>query len=183
MAISISTTNGDFVLISAYDAVGNTLYDVHLPSNDEIYGEFVGEYRPAYHIYDDYDNFVNHFERWLNDKDIVNLDISFEDNDNEVNKVKQNLIKAHLNKLVFKRFSKESLEKKLSAIFGEKIEIELICEDVDYLTDWNFAFSSEQDVIGGDFDIYVLFHKDNRKGHDGAGFIVTEVNWEFFDRY
>ena len=95
----------------------------------------------------------------------------------------QNLIKAKLNKLVHKRFSKESLEKKLSEIFNEEIKIELICEDVDYLTDWNYAFASEQDIIGGDFDIYVLFHKDNRKGYDGAEFIVTEVGWEFFTSY
>ena len=88
---------------------------------------------------------------------------------------------SKLEKLVHNRFSVESLEKKLSEIFGgEEIKIELICEDVDYLADWNYAFTSEQDVIGGDFDIYVLMQRN--KDNNGNTMYVTEVGYEFFNR-
>ena len=86
-----------------------------------------------------------------------------------------------LDNLLHKRFNKESLEKKLSEIFEEDIHIALGCEDVDYLTDWDYMFTSEREDIGGDFDIYVLFHKDMRRGFDNAQFIVTEVACDFFD--
>ena len=68
-----------------------------------------------------------------------------------------------LEKLVHKRFSVESLEKKLSEIFGgEEIHIELCYVDVEDETapDWNYMFTSEQAVIGGDFDIYVLMQRN-----------------------
>lgn len=86
-----------------------------------------------------------------------------------------------LEKLVHCRFNKETLEQRLSEIFGEKITIELGCEDVDYLTDWNYMFTSEKPIIGGDFDIHVLMHKNCRQGFDGATFMITEINCEFFD--
>lgn len=86
-----------------------------------------------------------------------------------------------LDNLLHKRFNKGSLEKKLSEIFGEEIHIALGCEDVDYLPDWNYMFTSEQAHIGGDFDIYVLFHKDMRRGLNDAQFMVTEVAYGFFD--
>jgi hypothetical protein len=86
-----------------------------------------------------------------------------------------------LDNLLHKRFNKESLEKKLSEIFEEEIHIALGCEDVDYLTDWDYMFTSEREDIGGDFDIYVLFHKDMRKGCDDAQFMVTEVAYDFFE--
>lgn len=86
-----------------------------------------------------------------------------------------------LDNLLHKRFNKESLEKKLSEIFEEEIHIALRCEDVDYLTDWDYMFTSEREDIGGDFDIYVLFHKDMRKGFDDAQFMVTEVAYDFFE--
>lgn len=85
-----------------------------------------------------------------------------------------------LDNLLHKRFNKESLEKKLSEIFEEDIHISLGCEDVDYLTDWDYMFTSEREDIGGDFDIYVLFHKDMRKGWNDAQFMVTEVAYDFF---
>lgn len=183
MAHKIETCNGDFILKDSYDMDwGNSFYDVYLPTmEDECgYGKWVGEFYPNYDIEDNYDAFLNEFEEWLDENDIVNVDTTHQPKPIEM----QNLIKAKLNKLVFKRFSKESLEKKLSEIFdGEEIHIELGCEDVDYLTDWNYMFSSEQDVIGGDFDVYVLMHKENRPGFDGATFMVTEVGWEFFNRY
>lgn len=86
-----------------------------------------------------------------------------------------------LDNLLHKRFNKQSLEKKLSEIFEEDIHIALGCEDVDYLTDCDYMFTSEQEHIGGDFDIYVLFHKNKRDGYDGATFMVTEVACAFFE--
>jgi hypothetical protein len=94
--------------------------------------------------------------------------------------IKQLKIELLLNKLVHLRFNKETLEKKLSEIFGETIIIELGCEDVDYLSDWNYMFTSNNEEYGGDFDIYVLMHKENRRGFDGATFMITEINCDFF---
>lgn len=90
------------------------------------------------------------------------------------------IIQKALNQIIHARFNKETLEQTLSEIFNEPITIELGCEDVDYLTDWNYMFTSNNSEYGGDFDIYVLFHKENRKGFDGATFMVTEINCEFF---
>lgn len=90
------------------------------------------------------------------------------------------IIENALNQIVHARFNKETLEQTLSKIFNEPITIELGCEDVDYLTDWNYMFTSNNSEYGGDFDIYVLFHKENRKGFDGATFMVTGINCEFF---
>jgi hypothetical protein len=41
-------------------------------------------------------------------------------------------------------------------------------------------FTSEQDVIGGDFDIYVLMLKN--KDYNGNTMYITEVGYEFFNR-
>jgi hypothetical protein len=92
---------------------------------------------------------------------------------------KQEQIISQLNGLVHNRFNKESLEKRLSEIFGEIITIELGNEDVDYLMDWNYMFTSEQEIIGGDFDIYVLMSKPNST--DSNTMYVTEIGYEFFD--
>lgn len=76
MAIKLSTNNGDFVLKSSYDLeTGQSFYDVYLPASvDECgYGEWQGEYFPYFDIDDEYDEFVNHFEVWLDANDIVNL--------------------------------------------------------------------------------------------------------------
>ena len=83
-----------------------------------------------------------------------------------------------LETLVHQRFNKVSLEKQLSEWFKQPITIELGCEDCDYLSDWNYMFAIENDEIGGDFDIYVLMHK-NKDGF-GNEFYVTEVNGEFW---
>lgn len=94
---------------------------------------------------------------------------------------RQKIIVNKLEALVHKRFSKETLEEQLSKIFEEPITIELGCEDVDYLTDWNYMFSSENEEFGGDFDIYVLFYKGNRKGFDGSTFMITEIGFDFWN--
>ena len=76
MATKISTNNGDFVLKSSYDLeTGQSFYDVYLPvSEGECgYGEWQGEYFPYFDIDDEYDEFVNHFEVWLDANDIVKL--------------------------------------------------------------------------------------------------------------
>lgn len=90
---------------------------------------------------------------------------------------KQIAIVIALESLVHRRFNKESLEKKLSDIFGQPITIELGCEDIDYLPDWNYMFNVENDEIGGDFDIYVLMHRN--KDIWGNTMYVTEVGYEF----
>ncbi len=79
MATRISTNNGDFVLKSFYDYVyenGKTFYDVYLPTSDDEcgYGDWVGEYEPQFNIDEEYDDFVNHFEMWLDTNGIVNPD-------------------------------------------------------------------------------------------------------------
>ena len=47
-------------------------------------------------------------------------------------------------------------------------------------SDWNYMFTSEQDVIGGDFDIYVLMQRN--KDINGNTMYVTEIGYEFFNR-
>lgn len=93
-------------------------------------------------------------------------------------KEKRQRIKIELENLVHHRFNKETLEKKLTEIFDEDIHLELGCEDVEYLSDWNYMFSCEQEDIRGDFDIYVLMHK-NRDCWNNTLY-VTEVAYEFF---
>ena len=93
----------------------------------------------------------------------------------------QKNIVSRLRKLVHNRFSKETLEEQLSKIFEEPITIELGCEDVDYLTDWNYMFTSYNKKWCGDFDIYVLFHKDIRKDFDGSTFMITEIGFDFWN--
>ena len=83
-----------------------------------------------------------------------------------------------LETLVHQRFNKVSLEKQLSEWFNESITIELGCEDCDYLADYDYMFTIESDEIGGDFDIYVLMHKN--VDCFGNTFYVTEIDAEFW---
>jgi hypothetical protein len=99
----------------------------------------------------------------------------------QTNLEQQREIKLALESLVHQRFNKESLEEKLSQIFNEKITIELGCEDVEEFPDWNYMFTSEQPIIGGDFDVYVLMQKN--KDMLGNTMYVTEVGYEFTNRY
>ena len=86
---------------------------------------------------------------------------------------------SKLENLVYQRFNEETLNEELSKIFGEEIKVEIGCEDVDYLTDWDYMFTSNQDIIGGDFDIYFLKHRENNVAKET--FMVTEVGYEFYD--
>jgi hypothetical protein len=80
-----------------------------------------------------------------------------------------------LEQLVHNRFSKESLEKKLSDFFEEPIEI-VFSED-DILSDYNLMFNLEREDQYGYFDIYVLPMR--KKSFDGSNMYITEIAYEF----
>lgn len=82
-----------------------------------------------------------------------------------------------LESLVHRRFNEETLNAELSAIFGEEVKVEEICQDCDYLMDYNLGWNSEQDGIAGFYDIYVLKSKPNYVGL--YTMYVTEVGYEF----
>ena len=165
-----------------YDCdTGASFYDVYETATDDEcdYGKYIGEFHTPY----DYNSndveerqwFVDALELMLDEEGYIGTPTK------TTAEQRQHDISAKLEKLVHKRFNEKTLEEELSKIFGgEKIHIELGQEDVDYLTDWNFMFTSEQEDIGGDFDIYVLYHKEKRGGHDGATFMVTEVACDFW---
>jgi hypothetical protein len=86
--------------------------------------------------------------------------------------------------LVHHRFSLESLNKKLSDFFGEKVEVYNASqgridngEDDDDLADWNLMFGIEHEELFVDVDIYFLPMR--REGFDGATMYITEVGYEF----
>lgn len=82
-----------------------------------------------------------------------------------------------LESLVHRRFNEETLNAELSIIFGEEVKVEEICQDADYLMDYNLGWNSEQDGIAGFYDIYVL---KAREGYTGDNTMyVTEVGYEF----
>ena len=92
---------------------------------------------------------------------------------------KQKEIALQLENLVHQRFNKESLEEKLSEIFKEEIHLELGYEDVEDFPDYNYMFSSDNEEYGGDFDIYVLMHKNLQRDCFGNEMYVTEVGYDF----
>lgn len=91
-----------------------------------------------------------------------------------------------LENLVYGRESIESLNKKLSEHFGEKIEVDNVSqgridsgEDDDELADFNLMFNieGEDNELSGYYDIYMLPMR--REGYDGATMFITEISWEF----
>jgi hypothetical protein len=85
-----------------------------------------------------------------------------------------------LEQLVHNRFSKESLEKKLSDFFEEPIEVvEANLDDDDYndLSDYNLMFNLEREDQYGYFDIYMLPMR--KEGFDGSNMYITEIAYEF----
>ena len=89
-----------------------------------------------------------------------------------------------LESLVHSRFSLESLNKKLSDFFGEKVEVYNASqgridngEDDDELADWNLMFAIEHEELFVDADIYFLPMR--REGFDGTTMYITEVGHEF----
>ena len=91
-----------------------------------------------------------------------------------------------LENLVHKRFSEETLNKKLSEFFDRKIEVYNASqgridtgEDDDELSDYNLMFNIENGVFSdsGYYDIYMLPMR--RKGWNDADMYITEVSYEF----
>lgn len=185
-AFKVKTCYGDVIVRDVYDYdTGASYYEVYAPTTDDEcdYGKYIGEFNTPY----DYDSddveerqwFVDDLEVMLDNEDYIGTPTK------SAPQQQQHDICTKLNNLVYKRFNKKSLEEELSKIFGgEEIHIELGYEDVDDLTDWDYMFTSGQDVIGGDFDIYVLYHKNNRPHNsDGSTFMVTEIACDFFERF
>ena len=182
-AFKVETYYGDVMVRNVYDYdTGESYYEAYEPNIYEEecgYGKYIGEFHSDYD-YDDNDEralFVDDLEDMLDDNDYVGVSSEPTPYTRQVDIINK------LEKLVHNRFSVESLEKKLSEIFGgEEIHIELGYIDVEDETasDWNYMFTSEQDVIGGDFDIYVLMHRN--KDISGNTMYVTEVGYDFFER-
>ncbi len=181
-AFKVETCYGDVMVRNVYDYdTGESYYEAYEPNIYEEecgYGKYIGEFHSQYD-YDDDDRelFIEDLENMLDDNDYVGVSSEPTPYTRQVDIINK------LEKLVHNRFSVESLEKKLSEIFGgEEIHIELGYVDVEDETapDWNYMFTSEQDVIGGDFDIYVLMQRN--KDNSGNTMYVTEVGYEFFHR-
>lgn len=88
-------------------------------------------------------------------------------------------IEVALEDLVGRRFNKETLEAKLSEIFGHPATVEDISKDDDELADFNLLSNldnKEKDLYGY-IDIYYLPMR--REGFDGATWYITEVSYEF----
>jgi hypothetical protein len=81
--------------------------------------------------------------------------------------------------LVGNRFNTETLEAKLTEIFGQEIKVEDISRDDDELVDFNLltTFDDQPRDLYGYIDIYFLPMR--RQGFDGATFYVTEVAIDF----
>jgi hypothetical protein len=92
---------------------------------------------------------------------------------------KEHDIRVGLEDLVGARFNKESLEEKLTEIFGIETVLDDISREDDELSDFNFigCFDIPEKELYGFFDIYFL--KMRRPGFDDADIYVTEVAIEF----
>ena len=182
-AFKVKTCYGVVMVRNVYDYnTGESYYEAYEPTTDDEcgYGKYIGEFHTPY----DYNSNDVEERQWFVD-DLENmLDDNYVGVSSEPTPYTRQVdIINKLEKLVHNRFSVESLEKKLSEIFGgEEIHIELGYIDVEDETasDWNYMFTSEQDVIGGDFDIYVLMHRN--KDISGNTMYVTEVGYDFFER-
>jgi hypothetical protein len=88
-------------------------------------------------------------------------------------------IRVGLEDLVQSRFTKETLEQRLTEIFGTTIELDDISREDDELADFNFLghFDIPEKDLYGYFDIYFL--KMRRPGFDNADIYITEVAIEF----
>lgn len=101
---------------------------------------------------------------------------------------KQREVYEQMEMLVHKRTNELELEERLSEIFGIPIKVEDLTEsNPDWTGDWWYAFNvcnselqyeSEEDKIGGFFDIYYLKTRENDYGDD---FYITEVACDFCD--
>lgn len=180
-AFKVETCYGDVMVRNVYDYdTGESYYEAYEPNIYEEecgYGKYIGEFQSQYDYDDDRELFIEDLENMLDDNDYMGVSSEPTPHTRQVDIIHK------LEKLVHNRFSVESLEKKLSEIFGgEEIHIEVGYIDVEDETapDWNYMFTSEQDVIGGDFDIYVLMQRN--KDWNGNTMYVTEVGYQFFHR-
>ena len=96
-----------------------------------------------------------------------------------MSKVKQIDLGIKLEDLVGRRFNKETLEAKLSEIFGQPITVEDISREDDELSDFNLLteFGNADSELYGYVDIYYLPMR--RAGFDEAVWYITEVSIEF----
>lgn len=99
---------------------------------------------------------------------------------------KQREVYQQMEILVHKRTNKLELEERLSEIFDRTIMVEdLTDSDECWQGDWYYSFNvwndeeeSEEDKIGGFFDIYYLKMREN---DDEMDFYITEVACDFCD--
>lgn len=84
--------------------------------------------------------------------------------------------------LLYHRFNEESLNKRLSEIFGEEVKVSTECcdEDKEWNGDWYYTFGIESEELYGYFDIYYLKMREQPEDDDdGLRFFVTEVTYTF----
>jgi hypothetical protein len=86
-------------------------------------------------------------------------------------------IARELEALVHHRFNIDTLNKKVSEILGEEVQLELGRLDVQDEPDWCYQWNSEQEETYGYYDIYVLMQRN--EDWNGNTMYVTEVGYEF----
>lgn len=93
---------------------------------------------------------------------------------------KEKLVTDRLHSLLFRRFNKESLNKELSKLFGQEIQVCEMDYDDEWSCDWCFTFGTEGE-ISGVFDLYFLKMREQPEDNDDElRFLITEYNY-FFD--
>lgn len=90
---------------------------------------------------------------------------------------KQKEIAIALEKLVHRRFSRETLNRELSKIFNADVRVDEICRDIGHFPDYVVAWDCDREDISGCFDFYYLKHKPNYVGD--TTMYITEVAYEF----
>jgi hypothetical protein len=92
---------------------------------------------------------------------------------------KQKELVRNLESLVHDRHSMDSLNKKLSEIAGETINVSDITSSKDEcdISDWNLLFEIKDEELYGYFDIYYL--KLRKPGYRDETMYITEISYEF----
>lgn len=93
---------------------------------------------------------------------------------------KEKLVTDRLHSLLFRRFNKESLNRELSKLFEQEIQVCEMDYDDEWSCDWCFTFGTEGE-ISGVFDLYFLKMREKPEHNDdGLRFLITEYSY-FFD--
>lgn len=93
---------------------------------------------------------------------------------------KEKLVTDRLRSLLFRRFNEESLNRELSRLFEQEIQVCEMYYDAEWSCDWCFTFGTEGE-ISGVFDLYFLKMREQPEHNDdGLRFLITEYNY-FFD--